>query len=144
MTSVAELKQIAKQNNLRGYSHLSREKLIELLKEKNLMPEEKEPKYINLVGIRNNPHDVIIVDITTKEEFKFPSIYKASKFLGKTPRIITYWNGRVYKNQYEIKLGYPPPPNNNKCYPRKTLKATIKKIREYCMNERGFDPMLFI
>lgn len=144
MATVAELRQIAKQNNLRGYSLLSREKLIKLLKEKDLMPEETEPKHVKRVGIRNNPHDVILKDIETKEEISFPSIYKAARFLGKSPRMITYYNGRIWNNQYEIILNYPPPPNNNKCYPRKTLKTTIKKIREYCMKEHGFDPMLYI
>ena len=152
MAKLAELREILKQHNLRGYSQYAKKKLIVVLKEKGLMPveppkpekKEADPKFNYLNGIRTKPHDVILKDIKTGEEKSFPSIYGASKFLGKSPRMITYWNGRIWNNQYEIKLKYPPPPNNDKCRPRKTLTRTIEKIREYCLKEHEFDPMLYI
>ena len=43
-------------------------------------------------------------DIESGDEITFPSIYKASRFIGESPRIITFWEGRVWKNKYEIKV----------------------------------------
>ena len=158
MAKLAELREILKQNNLHGYSQYTKKKLIVVLKEKGLMPDEPpqpekkeaDPRYANLKGIGTNPKDVILKDIKTGEETSFPSIYKAAKFLGKSPRMITFWVGRVWNNKYEKKMKDQPPPhsaNESKIYLKsrvKFLAETVEKIRDECIRNHGFDPMLYI
>ena len=62
----------------------------------------KDVNYDRLRTIRKNPKEVIIEDIETGEMKTFPSIYKASKFIEQAPQMITYWDGRVWKNKYKV------------------------------------------
>ena len=43
----------------------------------------------------------MLEDIETKT---FPSIYKAGKFIDKSPNTLVYWNGRVWKNKYKVEV----------------------------------------
>lgn len=114
-----ELREILRENKVKGYSHYNKKQLIELLKEKGLLPEElphpvnpkKEinPRFARLKTIRTNPKRVVLKDIESGDEITFPSIYKASRFINQSPRIITFWNGRVWKDKYEIKVGEVTP-----------------------------------
>ena len=76
---ISEIKNILKQNNIKGWAHLNKPDLIGLLKENNLMPDEPpkppkstktciDPKNQKLYEARNNPNTVIFKDIITKEE----------------------------------------------------------------------------
>ena len=111
MTRLPELREILRENKIKGYSHYNKKQLIELLKEKGLLPEEPEkpkkeinPRFARLKTIRTNPKRVVLKDIESGDEITFPSIYKASRFINQSPRIITFWNGRVWKDKYEIKV----------------------------------------
>ncbi|KAG1677003.1 hypothetical protein GQR58_014046 [Nymphon striatum] len=55
---------------------------------------QREP--IPLKLRRTNPKHVMIENVATGEETKFPSIYQAAKYIGLNPGIIAYWNGRVW------------------------------------------------
>ncbi len=127
---LSELREILHKNKIRGYLHYDKKQLIVLLREKGLLPDEppkavkvkpskpvkvKPPKPVKpkkeidskhekLGTIRNNPNQVILKSVETGETITFPSIYKASHFLDQSPRIITFWNNRVWKNKYEIKV----------------------------------------
>ena len=109
-----ELKEILRQNNLKGYSHYGKKQLVTLLSGKGLLPYEEpkpikvkspvDPKYARLENIRTSPKRVVLKSIKTDEEFVFSSIYKAAKFIDRSPRIITFWNGRVWNSKYTVTI----------------------------------------
>ena len=112
MLKLPELRAILRENKIKGYSHYNKKQLIKLLREKELLPEELppppkkeiDPKFARLRTIRTNPKRVVLKDIESGDEIIFPSIYRASRFINHSPRIITFWNGRVWKDKYEIKV----------------------------------------
>ena len=100
--SVDELRKLHKENRIHFYTYWSKQKLIELANMNNLLPkeepekepEEEKPKYMNyerLKNIRHTPIKVILVDVETKEEQTYPSIYKAAQFINQSPQTIRYW-----------------------------------------------------
>ena len=116
-----ELKKILKKNGVHFYSYWSKPKLIDLAKINNLLPEpepkpvskpepnpeEEKLKFVNyerLRNIRNNPCCVKLIDINTKEEKTFPSIYKTAQFLDKCPQTIRHFGKKkgVWNNKYQI------------------------------------------
>ena len=112
-----DLKKLLNKNGVHFYSYWSKAKLIDLAKINNLLPEpkpkpkpnpeEEKPKYVNyerLRNIRNNPNSVKLIDIETKEEKTFPSIYKASQFLDKCPQTIRHFGKKkgIWNNKYQI------------------------------------------
>ena len=114
MLKHSELREILATNQIKGYMHYDKKQLIVLLGEKGLLPSkpEKVKKEINtkfekLATIRTNPKQVILKNVETGGTNTFSSIYKASKFIGRSPRIITFWNNRVWDNRYEIKIVSP-------------------------------------
>ena len=89
-----DLKKLLKENGVHYYSYWGKNKLLDLANINKLIPESKpEPEQetdtqpedaINnnrkrLRKIRNSPISVKLIDIETKEEKTFPSIYKASQ-----------------------------------------------------------------
>ena len=114
MLKHSELREILATNQIKGYMHYDKKQLIVLLGEKGLLPPkpEKVKKEINhkfekLATIRTNPKQVILKNVETGGTNTFSSIYKASTFIGRSPRIITFWNNRVWDNRYEIKIVSP-------------------------------------
>ena len=114
MAKLSELREILVTNQIKGYMHYDKKQLIVLLGEKGLLPlkPEKVKKEINhkfekLATIRNNPKQVVLKNVETGGTITFPSIYKASKFIDRSPRIITFYNNRVWDNRYEIKIASP-------------------------------------
>ena len=114
MAKLPELREILHKNKIREYSHYDKKQLIVLLREKGLLPDEPpkpmkpnkeiDPKYEKLGTIINNPKQVFIKSVETGDTITFPSIYKAAQFINQSPRIITFWNNRVWKNKYEIRV----------------------------------------
>ena len=97
-----DLKKLLKENGVHFYSYWSKPKLIDLAKINKLIPEPEPepkpipeiPKYVNyerLRNIRNSPVSVKFIDVETKEEKTFPSIYKAAQFLDKCPQTIRHF-----------------------------------------------------
>jgi len=109
-----QLRQILTDNKIKGYSHYNKPQLVELLRERQLLPLEVEkltkpkkeidPRFERLRTIRNNSKHVVLKDIVTEEEFKFSSIYRAGQFINKAPRTITFWGGRIWNKKYLIKI----------------------------------------
>ena len=110
-----DLKKLLRENGIHFYSYWSKPKLIDLAKINNLLPEpkpepepEKEtPKFVNyerLRNIRNSPVGVKFIDVETKEEKTFPSIYKAAQFLDKCPQTIRHFGKKkgIWNNKYQI------------------------------------------
>ena len=109
-----ELRKLLKDNGVCAYTYWGKDKLIDLAKINHLLPEPKEevpepeePKKISwqrLKNIRKSPVKVKIIDIKTGEEKIFPSIYKASQYLDKSPQTIRHYGLRrgTWKNKYQI------------------------------------------
>ena len=111
MAKLSQLREILLTNQMNGYMHYDNKQLIVLLGEKGLLPpkpvkvkKEINSKYEKLATIRNNPKQVFLKKVETGVTITFPSIYKASKFIGRSPRIITFYNNRVWDNRYEIRI----------------------------------------
>ena len=109
MPTYAELMEIRKENEIRGYSHYTKSKLIYLLIKKCLISEnygtkkqEKakkdiDPKYYFLRQIRSNPKKVEIHDLKTDKVVLFPSIYKAALALDQNIGVISIYDGKVWR-----------------------------------------------
>ena len=86
MPTSVDLKKILKQNQIRGYSHYTKSKLIDLLVKKGLIPEKYDTnkqvkakkdidhKYNFLRQICSNPRKVEIHDLETDKVVLYPSI----------------------------------------------------------------------
>ena len=108
------MREILLKHQIENCMHYDKKQLIVLLGEKGLLPSKQEkvkkeikPKFEKLATIRNNPKPVIIKNVKTGEINAFPSIYKASKFIGRSPSMVQYWDGKVWDNKYEIRLVSP-------------------------------------
>ena len=112
--STEELRKLLKSNGICAYTYWGKDKLIELAKINNLLPEEKEkePKiperqkvsWQKLRNIRNTPIKVKLIDIETGEEKIFPSIYRTAKYLDKSPQTIRHYGNRkgVWKKNIRL------------------------------------------
>ena len=110
--STEELRKLLKSNGICAYTYWGKDKLIELAKINNLLPEEKKPKILErqkvswqkLRNIRNTPIKVKLIDIETGEEKIFPSIYRTAKYLDKSPQTIRHYGNRkgVWKKKYRV------------------------------------------
>ena len=102
-----ELRKLLKNNGVVAYSYWGKNKLIDLAKMNNLLPEPKpenlepeelkQPENISwqrLKNIRKSPVKVKIIDIETGEEKTFPSIYKTAQFLDRSPQTIRHYGQR--------------------------------------------------
>ena len=109
-----ELKELMKLHKIRGSSVLNKPQLLELLVEKGVLGpdvlEKKEPPppgnpvMLDGVCIRNQPRRVEMLDIDSGEVVVFPSMYKACRAHGTSPRVIEAYNGKVWRKKYEIKV----------------------------------------
>ena len=119
--NMEELKKLLKENRVHFYSYWGKGKLEDLARINKLIPEPepetkvepepepepetktepeqkpktpKRPDYKRMRKIRNEPISVKFIDIETKEEKTFPSIYKAAQFLDKCPQTIAHYGRR--------------------------------------------------
>ena len=113
-----ELRKLLKNNGVVAYSYWGKNKLIELAKINNLLPdpkpepepepeEPKQPENISwqrLKNIRKSPVKVKVIDIETGEEKTFPSIYKTAQFLDRSPQTIRHYGQRkgIWNKKYQI------------------------------------------
>ena len=105
-----ELKTLVKEHGIKTY--LNKSELINLLCEKGVLERDiaemkvpsTDPKYERLKYIRNQPRRVDILDRETGEVNSYTSLYKAGKAHGQEARTILAFDGRVWRNRYEIKV----------------------------------------
>ena len=114
-----DLRKLLKDNGVCAYTYWGKDKLKDLAKINNLLPEpkpepepepEKEPKepkkvsWQKLKQIRNKPVNVKLIDVETGEIKVYPSIYKASQYLDKSPQTIRHYGQRkgVWNKKYQI------------------------------------------
>ena len=105
-----ELKNIAREHRpkIKGFSHMSKGELIEVLQEKNVLTQEDKDKFQKidherLKSIRNHPRPVEIFDRETGEKTVYHSIYNAGKAYGVNARTISTYDGKIWKHRFEIK-----------------------------------------
>ena len=113
-----ELRKLLKNNGVVAYSYWGKNKLIDLAKINKLLPEPEQPEpeepkepetpksvsWQRLKNIRNSPVNVKIIDIETKKEKTFPSIYKTAQFLDRSPQTIRHYGQRkgIWNKKYQI------------------------------------------
>ena len=107
-----ELRKLLKDNGVCAYTYWGKDKLIDLAKINNLLPEPKEPEpeepkkisWQKLKKIRNRPVNVKLIDIETKDEKVFQSIYRAAQYLDKSPQTVRHYGLRkgIWKKKYQI------------------------------------------
>ena len=119
--SMEELRKLLKENGICFYSYWGKGKLEELVRINKLIPEEepepvpetkpeeetkttKRPDYKRMRKIRNEPISVKFIDVETKEEKIFPSIYKGAQFIDKCPQTVAHYGRRklVWNKKYQI------------------------------------------
>ena len=116
--SMEELRKLLKENGICFYSYWGKGKLEDLARINKLIsedepepetkPEEtktsKRPDYKRMRKIRNEPISVKFIDVETKEEKIFPSIYKGAQFIDKCPQTVAHYGRRklVWNKKYQI------------------------------------------
>ena len=131
--NMEELRKLLKENGVCFYSYWGKGKLEDLAKINKLIPEEepepepkvepkvetkvetkvepevkpktsKRPDYKRMRKIRNEPISVKFIDVETKEEKIFPSIYKAAQFIDKCPQTVAHYGRRkgIWNKKYQI------------------------------------------
>ena len=122
MISLTELRAMLKENKIRGYLHCNKSELVDVLVKRELLPEtikittitslpEREntkkkikPKYNFVKHIRNSPKKVEIQDMETGEIIIYSSMYKAAKTFNQQSRLISTYNGKIWRNRYATKV----------------------------------------
>ena len=74
------------------------------LPEREDTKKEINPKYNFPKHIRNSPKKVAIRDIETGQIIVYSSMYKASKTFNQQSRLISAYDGKVWRNRYAIKV----------------------------------------
>ena len=129
--NMEELRKLLKENRVHFYSYWGKGKLEDLARINKLIPEEepepkaepkvepkpepeieaeqkpktsKRPDYKRMRKIRNEPISVKFIDVETKEEKIFPSIYKGAQFLDKCPQTIAHYGRKkgIWNKKYQI------------------------------------------
>ena len=122
MMIFTELRAMLKENKIRGYLHYNKSELVDMLVKRGLLPEtikittitslperedtkkERNPKYNFLKHIRNSLKKVEIRDIETDEIIVYSTMYKAAKTFNQQSRLISAYNGKVWRNRYASKV----------------------------------------
>ena len=110
-----------KENKIRGYLHCNKSELVDVLIKRGLLPDtmsittiislperentkkEINPKYNFLKYIRICPKKVEIQDMETGKIIIYSSMYKAAKRFNQQTRLISAYDGKVWRNMYAIK-----------------------------------------
>ena len=122
MISLTELRAMLKENKIRRYLHYNKSELVDVLLKRGLLPDttnfktitslperentkkERNPKYNFIKHIRNSPKKVEFQDIEAGEVIIYSSIYKAAKTFNQQSRLISAYDGEVWRNSYTIKV----------------------------------------
>ena len=114
-----ELRKLLKDNGFNAYTYWTKDKLINLAKINNLIPEQEELKpeeepeeqekpenisWQKQKQIRKKPVNVKFIDMETKEIKAFNSIYKAAQYLDKSPQTIRHYGLKKVSGKRNIKL----------------------------------------
>ena len=122
MISLTELRAMLKENKIRGYLHYNKSELVDVLVKRGLLPDsmnitpiilvperentkkEINPKHNFLKHIRNSPKKVEIQNMETDQIIIYSSMYKAAKRFNQQSRLISTYDGKVWRNRYATKV----------------------------------------
>ena len=122
MISLTELRAMLKENKIRVYLHYNKSELVDVLVKRELLPEiikittitslpEREDakkeinhKYKFQKHIRNSSKKIEIRDIETGEIIVYSSMYKSAKTFNQQSRLLSAYDGKVWRNRYAIKV----------------------------------------
>ena len=122
MISLTELRAMLNENKIRGYLRYNKSELVDVLVKRGLLPDimnmttitslperentkkERNHKYNFLKHLRNSPKKVEIQDMETGEIIIYFSMYKAAKRFNQQSRLISTYDGKVWRNRYAIKV----------------------------------------
>jgi len=103
---VKDLIELMKENGIKGGSMMIKQELIDILREKQLLPESLpgKPQLNHSRSVKNKkiPRPVTLEDIGTGEITSYPSLYRAGRSLHKSPCCIMLFNGRVMNGKYNV------------------------------------------
>jgi len=102
---VKDLKGLMEENGIKGGSMMIKQEMIDILREKQLLPEPLPGKPIkpqHECSKQKIPRPVALKDIETGEITSYPSLYRAARSLHKSPCSITLFNGRVMNGKYNV------------------------------------------
>ena len=100
MSTVNELRRLAKEAGVKNRSTLNKAELCLALGMEPIPSSEKYERFCR--GKINNAVIITLINKMTEEKQEFTSIYKVAKATGKTPGSISY---QLNKNNDEIKTG---------------------------------------
>ena len=119
---MTELTAILKKNKISGHLHYNKSKLVDVLGKTFVLPatmnittitsqherdntkKERNPKYNFLKHIRNSPKKIEIRDMETGEIIVYSSMYKAAKKFNQQSRLLSAYDGKVWRNRYAIRV----------------------------------------
>ena len=122
MISLTEQRAMLKKNEIRGYLDYNKPEFIDVLIKRGLLPEtiktttiaslserentkkEINPKCNFLKHIRNSSKKVEIRDMKTDEIIVYSSMYNSAKKFNQQSRLISAYDGKVWRNRYAIKV----------------------------------------
>ena len=122
MISLTELRAMLKENKIIGYLHSNKSELVDVLVKRGLLldtmnittitslpdrentKKEINHKYNFLKHIRNRPKKVEIQDMETGEIIIYSSTYKAAKRFNQQSKLISTYDGKVWRNRYAIRV----------------------------------------
>jgi len=102
---VKDLKELIKENGIKGGSMMIKQELIDILREKQLLPEPLPGKPIKPLqewSKQKVPRPVTLKDIETGEITLYPSLYRAGRSLHKSPCSVMLFNGRIMNGKYNV------------------------------------------
>ena len=122
MISLTELRAMLKKNKKRGYVHYNKSELIDVFIKRGLLPatinvttitslpkrestkKEINPKYNFLKHIPNSQKKIEIRAMESSEIIVYSFMYKAAKTFNQQSRLISAYDGKVWRNRYAIKV----------------------------------------
>ena len=108
--SKKELLKLVKEHNIRGCSQFNKAELIAALKSKGFLSDDvkendKDPeRYKFIKGVRKGKKRVEVKNLETGETNSYPSIYSCAKAMKVNPGTISFFNKKLYDDNYEINI----------------------------------------
>ena len=108
--SKKELLKLAKEHNIRGCSQFNKPELVTALKSKGLLSDDvnamdKDPdRYKFISKVRKGKKKVQVRNLETNETTTYPSIYSCAKAMKINPGTISFFNKKLYDDNYEIHI----------------------------------------
>ena len=98
-----EMRKLAKEAGLKGFTKLYKDELGAVLRKLNLITDDE----LNEKRLSLTVKSVKLIDVNTKEENVFPSTKKAADFIGIAQSTFSYHIKKgVWKNKYKIEIDH--------------------------------------